>query len=68
MITDLLSTYEDDSEYYKIPNLGKHYTLKWEQEDLTEKRDTKHGSDKKKGLSASNNSSSASKSKKVSKE
>ena len=25
---------EDDSEYYKIPSLGKHYAEKWAQEDL----------------------------------
>ena len=25
---------DDDGEYYKVPALGKHYSLRWAQEDL----------------------------------
>ncbi|RWS15841.1 transcriptional adapter 3-like protein [Dinothrombium tinctorium] len=58
LLEDMIKSYEEDSEYFKIPNLGKHYSLKWAQEDRWEnKKEEAKGSanDKKKGLSPSNN-------------
>ncbi|RWS30231.1 transcriptional adapter 3-like protein [Leptotrombidium deliense] len=57
VLEDMLKAYEDESEYFKVPNLGKHYTLKWAQEDRWDKKDDPKNSsnDKKKGLSPSNN-------------
>jgi len=62
VITDHLKSYENDSEFHKIPNLGKHYSLKWEHNDLLDQKEqsSHSGSDKKKGLSASNNASGSS--------
>ncbi|XP_076371072.1 transcriptional adaptor 3 isoform X2 [Tachypleus tridentatus] len=56
VLEDLIKTHEEDAEYYKIPTLGKHYSLKWAQEDMVEEQ--KEGAktnDKRRGLS--NNSS-----------
>lgn len=63
VLNEIIKSYDDDAEYYKVPNLGKHYSLKWEQDDVMDDRKTnsKHmNSDKKKGLSASNSASSSS--------
>lgn len=34
MLEDLINNPNDDSDYYKTPPLGRHYTLRWAQEDL----------------------------------
>ena len=34
MIEELITNHNEDSEYFKIPPLGRHYTLRWAQEDL----------------------------------
>lgn len=34
MLEDLINAPNDDSDYYKTPPLGRHYTLRWAQEDL----------------------------------
>ena len=47
-MSEELKSYESDSEFYKMPNLGKHYSLKWDDNDMIDQKD------KKKGLSASN--------------
>uniref|UniRef100_T1J1J5 Rho GTPase-activating protein 190 n=1 Tax=Strigamia maritima TaxID=126957 RepID=T1J1J5_STRMM len=53
-LEDLIKIHDDDSEYQKIPALGKHYSIKWAQEDMLEEQ--KEGSkigDKRRGLSNS---------------
>lgn len=56
MLEDLVKVHEEDSEYYKIPGLGKHYSIKWAQEDLLEEqKESAKLNDKRRGL---NNSSS----------
>lgn len=65
MLSEAVKAYEEDTEYFKIPNLGKHYTLKWEQEDLLDDRKgsskkNSNSSNKKKGLSPLNSSSGSS--------
>ncbi|XP_022094094.1 transcriptional adapter 3-B-like isoform X2 [Acanthaster planci] len=57
VLDDMLKTSDDDMDYFKIPPLGKHYALRWAQEDLLEEQ--KEGSkmgDKKKGSVNSANS------------
>ncbi|XP_067124804.1 transcriptional adapter 3 [Centruroides vittatus] len=56
VLEDLIKSHDDDADYYKIPALGKHYSLKWAQEDLLEEQ--KEGAkinERRRGLS--NNSS-----------
>lgn len=51
-----MKNYEDDGDLFKIPNLGKHYSLKWTAVDDSwegKSKDAK-GSEKKRGLSAAN--------------
>lgn len=51
-----MKNYEDDNDLYKVPNLGKHYSLKWSALDdswETNKKDSPKG-EKRKGLSAAN--------------
>ncbi|CAH1787384.1 unnamed protein product [Owenia fusiformis] len=38
VLQDLLQCQEDDSDYYKIPPLGKHYSQKWSQDDMFEEQ------------------------------
>ncbi|KAG1667391.1 Transcriptional adapter 3-A [Nymphon striatum] len=37
-LEELITQHEDDADYHKIPALGKHYSLKWAQEDLLEEQ------------------------------
>ena len=55
-LEDSIKSSEDDSEYYKVPALGKHYSEKWALEDLSEEQDMgKKANDKKQStLKASN--------------
>ncbi|XP_038053281.1 transcriptional adapter 3-B-like isoform X2 [Patiria miniata] len=60
VLDDILKTSDDDMDYFKIPPLGKHYALRWAQEDLLEEQ--KEGSkigDKKKGSMNNANSKEA---------
>ncbi|KAB7500211.1 Transcriptional adapter 3 [Armadillidium nasatum] len=38
MLEELLNSQNDDAEYMKIPPLGRHYTLRWAQEDLLDEQ------------------------------
>ena len=38
VIEDLLKSYEEETEYMKIPPLGVHYTKRWAEEDLLEEQ------------------------------
>ncbi|MCL4139501.1 UNVERIFIED_CONTAM: hypothetical protein GTU68_021530, partial [Idotea baltica] len=38
MLDDLLNGQNDDAEYMKVPPLGRHYTLRWAQEDLLDEQ------------------------------
>lgn len=37
-LEELLRSHEDDSDYFKVPSLGMHYTEKWAEEDLIEEQ------------------------------
>lgn len=37
-LEELLRSHEDDSDYFKVPALGMHYTEKWAEEDLLEEQ------------------------------
>lgn len=52
MLEDLINAPNDDSDYYKTPPLGRHYTLRWAQEDLQDeqKEGLKLADGKKKGI------------------
>ena len=68
-LEETLKNTEIDSDYLKVPNLGKHYTLKWAQESRWDgKNDTGKSNsipvDKKKGLSSYNCTSPGERSKK----
>ncbi|KAJ9584598.1 hypothetical protein L9F63_021068 [Diploptera punctata] len=36
LIDELIAEHENDAEYQKVPPLGRHYSLRWAQEDLEE--------------------------------
>lgn len=38
MLEDLISAHNDDPDIYKIQPLGKHYTLRWAQEDILDEQ------------------------------
>ncbi|KAK3864340.1 hypothetical protein Pcinc_017059 [Petrolisthes cinctipes] len=54
MLEELVNVPGDDSDYYKTPPLGRHYTLRWAQEDLQDeqKEGLKLNEGKKKGVKA----------------
>lgn len=39
LLDELLCEHENDAEYQKVPVLGRHYSLRWAQEDLEEHPD-----------------------------
>lgn len=56
-LEDMIKTYEEDCDLYKVPALGKHYSLKWASVDSVwdgKKETTPKNSEKKRGLSAIN--------------
>ncbi|XP_035686972.1 transcriptional adapter 3-A-like isoform X2 [Branchiostoma floridae] len=60
VLEELMKPVDEESEYYKVPPLGKHYTQRWAQEDLLEEQ--KEGArvnEKGKSKSALGGSSSA---------
>lgn len=55
-LEDLIKVSEDDTEYYKVPPLGKHYSEKWALEDLHDEQEFgKKASDKKQSTLKSSN-------------
>ncbi|KAJ0023242.1 hypothetical protein NQD34_003141 [Periophthalmus magnuspinnatus] len=51
LLEELLKPPEDETEYFKIPALGKHYSQRWAQEDLLEEqREGARANDKKKNM------------------
>ncbi|XP_041365327.1 transcriptional adapter 3-like isoform X2 [Gigantopelta aegis] len=57
VLDDLLKAHENDSESFKIPPLGKHYSEKWAEEDmLEEQREGAKINDKRKNSNHSNSS------------
>ena len=55
-LEDSIKASEDDSEYYKIPPLGKHFSEKWAMEDLAEEQEMgKKANDKKQSTLKSSN-------------
>jgi transcriptional adapter 3 len=55
LLETLIRQHDEDGELYKIPALGKHYSLKWAQEDMIEEQDEgSKASDKKRGVTNNN--------------
>lgn len=54
-LEELLRSHEDDSDYFKVPPMGMHYTEKWAEEDMIEeqKQGAKLG-DKRNGVADTN--------------
>ncbi|XP_069950032.1 transcriptional adapter 3-B isoform X3 [Cherax quadricarinatus] len=52
MLEDMINSPSEDSDYFKTPPLGRHYTLRWAQEDLQDeqKEGMKLAEGKKKGI------------------
>ncbi|PIK39719.1 putative transcriptional adapter 3 [Apostichopus japonicus] len=53
-LDDLIRTSEDDSDLYKIPPLGKHYSLRWATEDLLDEQKEGSKIEKKKSSNSPN--------------
>nr|XP_054757526.1 transcriptional adapter 3-like isoform X1 [Lytechinus pictus] len=52
VLDELIKSGEEESEYFKVPSLGKHYSVRWAHEDLLEEqREGGRITDKKKGPS-----------------
>lgn len=39
LLEELIEEHENDSDYQKVPPLGRHYSLRWAQEDLMEEHE-----------------------------
>lgn len=56
-LEELIKSHEDDSEYFKVPSLGMHYTEKWAEEDMIEEQGSKVN-EKRNGVSDTNGATS----------
>lgn len=54
VLEDIINSVTEDSEYFKIPALGKHYTQVWAQEDLNEEQQEGSKTEKRRGALSSN--------------
>ena len=45
MLEDLIKTHSDMSEYFRVPKLGQHYTIRWANEDLEYERSKSSAND-----------------------
>ncbi|XP_050402924.1 transcriptional adapter 3-B [Patella vulgata] len=55
LLEDTLKSHEEDSDYFKVTPLGKHYTEKWAEEDLMEEQTDGVKVDKKRNSGSHNN-------------
>ena len=46
LLEDLVRSHGDMSEYFRVPKLGQHYTIKWANEDLEYERNKSSGRDR----------------------
>ena len=54
VLEDIIGTVTEDSEYFKIPSLGKHYTQVWAEEDLNEEQREGSKVEKRRGALSNN--------------
>ena len=54
VLEDIIGTITEDSEYFKIPSLGRHYTQVWAEEDLNEEQREGGKTEKRRGALSSN--------------
>ena len=54
VLEDVINTVTEDSEYFKVPPLGKHYTQVWAEEDLNEEQREGSKSEKRRGALSNN--------------
>lgn len=38
VLEDILTTHDEEADYFRVPPLGKHYAEKWAEEDLIEEQ------------------------------
>jgi len=54
VLEDIIGTITEDSEYFKVPSLGRHYTQVWAEEDLNEEQREGGKTEKRRGALSSN--------------
>lgn len=53
-VEELIAGHNDDEEYLKVPPLGRHYTLRWAEDDLLQEQreGSRFGDQRKKSTNA----------------